>query len=447
MNFAIKLYQIIGLNQSIIYTSGSRLIQSAGSLVTLLFIFKGLNIPEQGYYFTFSSILALRLFFELGLNNIIIYFTAHESASVVIGSNKEILERNNSSRLFSIFNLITKYYPKITLVFVLTLIASGYIYFQLEDKYNISWQIPWILVSINAGLNFLISPYFSFLEGLGQVKEIAFLRLLQTIISLLLTWTLLFLKTKLFAAPVASLTAMVVLYFLFYIKYKETIHQCISYKLSEKISYIKEIFPLQWKLAVSWISGYFIFHLFIPLAFKFSGADIAAKMGTSLAVLNSILFVSISWIQTKTPIFSKLIATKKYLELDNLFNRTLKQSVLISILLSVIFISGIYFVDATKISLFRINLHGRTLSINLLIFLSTAFILNNILGAIGIYLRSHKTEPLMINSLVFAIISSIGCTGFILLYGIKEMILWYLTSTIIITVWGFLIFVKFKRKR
>lgn len=38
-------------------------------------------------------------------------------------------------------------------------------------------------------------------------------------------------------------------------------------KVSEKVNYFNEIFPYQWRIALSWISGYFIFQLFNPVLF------------------------------------------------------------------------------------------------------------------------------------------------------------------------------------
>lgn len=441
-----SLLKIIGLDRAILYTSSARIIQSFGSLITLVFIFKTLNLFEQGYFFTFSSILALRLFFELGINNIIIQFTAHESSNIELGFKYIIIEKKKSSKLFSIFQLIIKYYSKLTIFFILFIYTVGQIYFGLEDNYNVSWKIPWLLICLNAGMNFFISPFFAFFEGLGLVKEISFLRLIQTIISLFLTWTLLNYDARLYAAPIASIIALLVLYKLFYSKYNKTIRQCLAYNVTEAISYRYEIFPLQWKLAISWIAGYFIFQIFNPLVFKFSGPELAAKMGTTLSILNSILFISISWIQTKTPLISKYISQKKYFELDQLFNKSIIQSISISVLLTIILNIINYFVEISQFSILGLDLHGRFLGTFELIFISVSFIFNNYLGGLAIYLRSHKVEPLLLNSITFAILVSIGCTYFIKHFDIREMLLWYMIVSFMVSIWGTYIYIKFKKK-
>src|SRR5208283_6098922 len=88
----------------------------------------------------------------------------------------------------------------------------------------------------------------------------------------------------------------------------------------ERVSYKREIFPYQWKIAISWISGYFIFQLFNPILFATEGAVMAGKMGMTLVVLNGIFSLSFSWMSTKVPLYSNLIAQKKYRDLDHIFD-------------------------------------------------------------------------------------------------------------------------------
>lgn len=75
-----KYSQQIGIDGAIGYTVLSRIISASGGLVTLVFISLFLSTEEQGYYYTFGSIIAIQVFFELGLNSIITQYAAHEVA-------------------------------------------------------------------------------------------------------------------------------------------------------------------------------------------------------------------------------------------------------------------------------------------------------------------------------------------------------------------------------
>jgi hypothetical protein len=65
-----SLLQKIGMDKSIAYSSGARVVQGIAGVLTVFFVSTFLTGVEQGFYFTFGSILALQVFFELGLTGI-----------------------------------------------------------------------------------------------------------------------------------------------------------------------------------------------------------------------------------------------------------------------------------------------------------------------------------------------------------------------------------------
>src|ERR1035437_9872245 len=91
-------------------------------------------------------------------------------------------------------------------------------------------------------------------------------------------------------------------------KYNKILINIWKTVIVEKVHYRAEIFPYQWKIALSWISGYFIFQLFNPVLFATEGAVVAGQMGMTLAALNGVQSLSMAWITTKVPLFSGLIA-------------------------------------------------------------------------------------------------------------------------------------------
>src|SRR5688572_27603804 len=58
----------------------------AGFLTTLLLPLM-LSPAQLGYYFSFASILALQIFFELGFNQVITQIAAHEAAELAVDKN------------------------------------------------------------------------------------------------------------------------------------------------------------------------------------------------------------------------------------------------------------------------------------------------------------------------------------------------------------------------
>ena len=297
----------IGINKAIYYTLVTRIIQGVAGFVNLILITKSLNTIEQGYYYTFSSILAIQVFFELGLSTILIQYFAHESVNLNFTNPLNIVGPEYSkSRLSSLFRFSLKWYGIISFIFIFIVIISGLIFFKKfgTTGYDISWKKPWILLSISTSISLFVSPILAFFEGIGKIKEVAKIRLLQTFIQVSSLIIFFLIGLKLYSSPLASLLALLILFIWIFKPDKFLILKTIwSNYTFHNISYLKEIFPFQWKIALSWISGYFIFQLFNPVIFATEGAKSAGQMGMSIVVLNTALMISLSWINTKVSTF------------------------------------------------------------------------------------------------------------------------------------------------
>lgn len=70
----------MGMDGAIAYSSVARIVQGVAGVVSVFFLSTFLSGVEQGYYFTFGSILAMQVFFELGLTGIMAQYVAHEAS-------------------------------------------------------------------------------------------------------------------------------------------------------------------------------------------------------------------------------------------------------------------------------------------------------------------------------------------------------------------------------
>lgn len=205
---------------------------------------------------------------------------------------------------------------------------------------------------------------------------------------------------------------------------------------------MKEIFPLQWKIAISWISGYLIFQLFNPVLFATEGSKIAGQMGMTMVAISGISSISISWINTKIPLFSRLIAKNNYLELDQVFNNTIKQLSIINLLLTLSFIIFIYF-----LIYFEFEIADRFLDLSLVIILGVTSFFNQFVFAWAAYLRSHKKEPFLINSTILGILIAISVFVSSNFYGVTGVVIGYSALTLFLGVpWAYYIFQTKKRE-
>ena len=286
LKFRYFITQKLGVDKAIFFTLLSRGLQISTALFTVFFIAKNLSPEEQGFYYTFGSIVALQVFFELGLTSIITQFVAHEASHLKLNSEFKMEgEALYRSRLSSLLKFCTKWYLIIAFLVFVALGTLGSIFFtkySVEHK-DIEWFLPWILLAIGTAFNLLLSPITAFLEGLGKVKEVAQLRFVQQIIHPIVVWGGLSIGGKLFVSGAdAFIRVFVVAIILIKSPFFKILKNIWMDSGIEKVLYMKEIFPYQWRIALSWVSGYFIFQLFNPVLFATEGAKVAGQMGMTL---------------------------------------------------------------------------------------------------------------------------------------------------------------------
>ena len=124
MNIYDFIKNKIGIDKSIAYTSGSRIIQGFTGAASVFFITTFLTGIEQGFYYTFGSILALQVFFELGLTGIMTQYVAHEVSHLQLIENCYYEgELKYQSRLASLVHFCVKWYSVLAvLIFVFLMI-------------------------------------------------------------------------------------------------------------------------------------------------------------------------------------------------------------------------------------------------------------------------------------------------------------------------------------
>ena len=437
---------LFGVDKAIGYSVLARVVQALGGVISLFFIALTLNINEQGFYYTFGSIIAIQIFFELGINSIIVQFVAHETAHLKWESMTKLTgDIQHLSRLSSILKLCLKYFTLLALFLFLVLQIFGYIFFSMYDSQElaVSWEYPWFLLVLSTSLLFIINPVLAFIEGLGKVKEVAVLRFFQQIIYLPSLILVLILGGKLWALGIASMFTFIFLFSALYFSNYRLILVNIYKSINQwRINYMKEIFPFQWKIAISWISGYLIFQLFNPVLFATEGSKIAGQMGMTMVAISGISSISISWINTKVPLFSRLIAKNNFFELDKVFNKTIKQLSIINLLLTLSFIIFIF------LSIyFKFEIANRFLDVSLIIVIGIASFFNQFVFAWAAYLRSHKKEPFLINSIVLGILIAISVFVSANLYGVVGVVFSYSALTLFLGVpWAYYIFQSKKRE-
>jgi O-antigen/teichoic acid export membrane protein len=436
--FVKKVLNKFGIDGAIAFTVLSRIIQAFGSIGSVVFIGIFLSGDERGYFYTFSSILAIQVFFELGLSGIITQYTAHEFAYLKWVGNALEGDDYYRSRLSSLLRFFIKWFGIISVLLFFLLLAAGFYFFSSYNKgLQVQWQNPWIILCLATSLNLFIDPILAFIDGLGEVKDMAKVRLVQRTANVLLLILFFVLGFGLYSSALASLASILINYAqILFSKRKLKLLAIWKHKGSSVINYMTEIFPYQWRIALSWISGYFIFQLFNPVLFAFAGPVVAGQMGMSLQILNGISGLSMSWITTKIPLMSSLIAHKNYTELNAVFSRTLKNLMFVNFTIVCCF----YFF-LVGLSYFNSPFSTRFLPLLPITMLCVVTIVNQMVFSWATYLRCHKQEPFLTNSIILGLLCAVSTLCFGRFFGMMGVVTGYTFISLVIGLpWSYFIF-------
>ena len=439
----LRMKHWLGLDEAIGFTILGRSWSSFAGLVTIFLIARFLSPDQQGYYYTFGSLVAIQIVFELGFSVVIQQMASHERAHLEILKGGEIRgEERHHSRLASILQKAVRWYSIAALALFCGLLPTGFYFFSTHKHSGVAvgWQIPWAFVALAATLTFQIDPIFAFLEGCGDVASIARTRFFQAVTGSLLAWSVLLLHHGLFAPAMMILgQALAGLFRIWHSR--QLLLGLFHFPVGPfEIAWFEEVWPFQWRIAISWISGYFIFQLFNPILFAYRGAEAAGQMGMSLSIASAVLNIGISWITTKSAPFGVLIARGQFAELDRLFFRSLAQSFAVTVIgCTVTWLATLYVYN------YGFALAHRLLDPLTMGLLLTTVAVNQIVFAEAIYLRSHKQEKFLFLSVANAFCMTLSTYFLGRLDGARGMMAAYLGVNVIIGLgMGTRTFLKFR---
>lgn len=424
-----------GVNRAIGYGVFSRIWSVFAGPLTIILIAYRFSKTEQGYYYTYSSLLTLQVFFELGLTTVLSQFAAHEFAFLKWDSNGQVTgKEEHRERFIDLLVKAVKWYVVSAIILITVLVPVGLYFFSQSAVKGVefSWEIPWILAVIGVGCNLLLIPFYAVITGSGDVAGINFMMMVGGIVSSFICWFVIALGGGLYAIPAITLGSIIVGIIYLY-KSKRALLKIVylqaltSARSLNAISWWGEIWPMQWKIALSWISGYFIFQLYTPILFKYHGPIVAGQMGMTLSVVNSVQAVALIWLNTKSPEFGKLIAKKEFRGLNQLFNQVMKQSLIVCFFLSLGLLVFIVFLKSYT------SIGGRFLSVTQIALFLIITCGNIIVYGWATYMRAHKEEPLLWYSVIGAVLTA--CSAYFLgvLYSSMGMVSGRLVISI---VWG-----------
>lgn len=410
-----RLLSRFEIDRAAVYAVSVRLWQVVSGPVTLWLVASRFTEIEQGFYVTFSSVLAAQMLFELGLQTVLITLASHEWSGLKLGADGGVEgDSDNASRLGRLISQMSRWYLTCSLLFTLGIGAAGGLLFEGSDS-SVDWQAPWTcLVLVNA-VAFWLIPYQAILEGCQQVQAVQRMRLTMIVTSNLVTWSLIVGGAGLWCAVGASCMRVFWEIDLVTRRFGAFFRSLSHQRAAAALHWKADVLPLQWRIALQSIGLWFTMHLMTPVVFENHGEAAAGRLGLTWTLIMAVQSAGNAWSQTRLPRFGELVARDQREELDRLFVRITALST------AIVLIGGCCVVGLIA----GLNWWGTPLANRLLPPLPAAFL---VVGAAafqvtvcqGYFIRAHRIDPFLGVSLTFFALTGLAVWYFGGRYGAFE---------------------------
>jgi hypothetical protein len=439
----LRLAKLFALDAQVISTLFLRGWSIVAGAVMVLLLPYWLGSTAQGYYYTFASLIALQIFFELGMNQVILQLVSHDFAHIERKSDNTLSgDMGRLNKLASLVNLLGRWYLIAAVLFFALVSICGFVFFSRGEISVGQWLGPWVSLTLATAVNLYLSAILTVLEGSGEMAGVAKMRLSQSVVGYLFMWSALSLGAALWAVPLVPIVAAI--FTLNWLRKHD--HPLLQFWKSNRgnnatLNWRRDIFPFQWRIALSWMSGYFIFQLFTPIAFAKHGAVEAGRLGITLAIFNALVTVGMSWVSVKGPAMAAHISRNERVQLNSLFVAVTRRSMIFTAISAMTAIIALEVL--TKIS--PITAH-RFASVAVASCIAVVTVVNTFVFAAASYMRAHKEEPMLwasvVTGLTTLLAASLGAS-----FGVLPMMLLYMSVTIFISLpWTIYLFMRYYRK-
>jgi hypothetical protein len=399
---------------------------------------------EQGYYYTFATILGLQIFFELGLSQVVVQIVGHEAAHLHIGDDRGLVgDAARIGRLSSLARLLHRWYAVAALLFALVGGLAGAAFLghrtQLPTQ---QWLGVWAVLVLCTAANLVFVPAVALMEGFGQVGQVARMRLIQSVAGYTVVWLVLMAGGKLWAATMLPLTSVVVA--ALWLRGEGGLHAWLRRQAvtpQHRIDWRREVLPFQWRIALSWIAGFFIFYALTPIAFQFLGAAEAGRLGMALTIFTAVSTIGMSWVNAKAPTFAMHISRGERAELNAVFMAVTKRSTAFTFVGALAVVTVVALLNELKLAAVQ-----RIAGLPVLICLAAIAVANSVVFSAAAYMRAHREEPMLPVSMtagaVTLLAALVGAQ-----HSIDAMALLYAMVTLLLSLpWSLRLFLGYYRR-
>ncbi len=416
LKLADRVRAALGFDSAFAFAFIGRIVPALGGLATTLLVATRFEQVEQGYFYAFSSLLTLQVFVELGLGQVVVQFAAHEFAHLSYDPRSGVSgDAASLSRLTSLARLAASWFAAGALVLVIILVLGGLAIFSGDP--DTAWQGPWFALCAITAVNLALMPAQFLLEGCNQLRPLYAIRGFQALATQGALCAAIAGGAGLWSNAIGVASGVVCVLALQIGRLRPFYRSLLQTPTGPRVHWRNEMWSMQWRIAISSVSGFFAYSVVTPLAFRLLGPVQAGQLGMSMTLINAMTNTSVLPISLKVPSMGIAVAQRDYRALDRIALRATLASAGLWLCGAVLLAAGLRIAH-----IYDLQIAERLLPEHLFwIWLLASAQLPCAGTPIAAYLRAHKREPFALFGVVYSLATVIGFVAFGILWGLGGM--------------------------
>lgn len=344
-----------------------------------------LSAAELGFFFSFLSFGALVQLADFGLS-----YASLQTAGRLAGTGR-LHDLPAVAKRVERWNLLTAGVATVIVA------AVGWFVFSARgstpQEAPITWREPWIgyLLCVFAVQQTL--PGISLREGSGKITQAWQLRLVQEWIGAVACLLSLQAGAGLWSLAAFALARAVVA--LAWLKVRNPLQVSKDLPAYSLEQWMTEVWPFQWRIGLSGLSGFLIFRAFTPIILFEKGPVSAGQFGLAISAMNLLIAISTSWPMSQAARYSTLFASGRFQELRREFPTMFWASTALAAAAAAALSIVLWWARQRGI-LFALRL---TDPVTTTIILATAVVHHAVI-CFAMFLRAEGREPLLVPSVL-----------------------------------------------
>ena len=305
------LLKLIGIDKKVGTGLIARLIGMVSAPIGSFLTVWKLSVEQQGLYYLFGSLLALRILFELGAGTSVIQVAAYARLQ------SDDCERSPLDPAY--VAIVNRWMLNVSWWYGIVAGMAGAAFIVYQGHGNFETLAAWGAFITVGALQFASEGRWGLANGAGFVVEANLLRIKNSIIQTLTLWVALLLGAGLFSFCVASIIGYASQEYRFHRLHPWLYADPKSQSEGRLKHFRAELVVLIKKASQTYLTGYFVFQIQQPICFCILGAEESARLGFTQSIGTTFIGLPSIWLAMNFPRLAHHVADQEFSQAASLF--------------------------------------------------------------------------------------------------------------------------------